>query len=131
MCEMKEKVRWILSFHHSEGGGRNDPNFPRVEFWQPNKFTSLQEAARVLAELREERGDERDWIAAGHPDPFVVAKGRHIFGQWILRYDDLVPNSGGKIKSFAGAWEGIVDGEEMKLVLDEARHPDRARYPIE
>lgn len=99
---MKEKVRWMISFYHSEGGWRDAPNFPRAEFWQPNKITSLHEAARVLAELREERGDERDWIAAGHPDPSAVAKGWHSFGQWILRYGDLVPNSGGKIKRFTG-----------------------------
>lgn len=126
-----ENVRWMIAFWHSGGGWRDEPDFPDVEFWQPNKFTSRQEAARVLAELREARGDERDWVAAGHPDPFAVFRGQHYGGQWILRYDDLVPNSGGKIKSVAGAWVGIVDGEEMKRTLDEARHPDRTRYPVE
>ena len=129
---MKESVRWMITFYHPDGSWQDEPDFPDVKSWQPNKYIARQEAARVLAELREARGDKRDWFVVGLPDPLAILRGQLIAGQeWTMHYDDLVPNSGGEIKSVAGAWEGIVDGEEMKRILDEARHPDRARYPIE
>lgn len=129
---MKESVRWMITFYHPDGSWQDEPDFPEVKSWQPNKYIARQEAARVLAELREVRDDRRDWFVVGLPDPLAILRGQLIAGQeWTMHYDDLVPNSGGEIKSVAGAWEGIVDGEEMKRILDEARHPDRARYPIE
>ena len=132
---MKESVRWMITFYHPDGSWQDEPDFPDVKSWQPNKYIARQEAARVLAELRETRGDKRDWFAVGLTDPLAILRGQILGGQpwneWTMHYDDLVPNSGGEIKSVAGAWEGIVDGEEMKRILDEARHPDRARYPIE
>ena len=39
--------------------------------------------ARVLQELKE-RGDDRHWKAAEHPDPREVGAGRHPGGRWIL-----------------------------------------------
>ena len=76
-------VRWMVVFFHSKGGWREESDFPRVERWHPNKTASMEAGARVLQELKE-RGDKRDWIAAGHPDPFEVGAGRHPGGQWIL-----------------------------------------------
>ena len=58
-------VRWMVSFWHPEGGRRDEPNFPDVEFWHADRETSMVEAARVLIELREVQEDERDWAAAG------------------------------------------------------------------
>ena len=65
----KISVRWMVTFWHSEGNWRDEPDFPQISFWHPSKYASRSEAARVLIELREERGDERDWIAAGYPRP--------------------------------------------------------------
>ena len=78
-----DSVRWMVTFFHSEGGWREEPNFPQVDVWHPTKRASMEEGARVLQELKE-RGDKRDWKAAGHPDPFEVGAGRHPGGQWIL-----------------------------------------------
>lgn len=84
-----DSVKWILVFFHQgeeEEGERDD--FPKVEFWQPDKETAKAEARRVLRELRE-RGDCRNWKAAGHPDPFAVARGEHRIEQWIVDSADL------------------------------------------
>ena len=78
-----DSVRWMVIFYHSEGGWRDEPDFPQVEFWHPNKRASMEAGARVLQELKD-RGDTRDWSAAGHPDPFKVGSGEHPGGQWIL-----------------------------------------------
>ncbi len=125
-------VRWMLSFWHPNGGWKDESDFPKVEFWHPDRRSARQEAARVLTELWEERGDRREWVAAGHPDPFEVGAGRHPGGQWVLRYGDLgrggeamgtqSANNGEKrTRSAAGAWRGIIDGEELKRTLYEAR----------
>ena len=134
-------VRWMLSFWHPEGGWRNELDFPTVAFWHPDRESAREEAARVLVELREKRGDRRDWVAAGHPDPIEVGVGRHPGGQWILRYKDLrrgddengtglllgeadtrsTDKMTGPTKSAAGAWRGLIDGEELKRTLYEAR----------
>ena len=71
-----DSIRWMLTFYHSEGGFRDEPDFPEVEFWHPSKRTSMEAGARVLLELKE-RGDTRDWRAVGHPDPFKVGSGAH------------------------------------------------------
>ena len=78
-----DSVRWMVTFFHSEGGSRDEPDFPQVEFWNPNKKASMEAGARVLQELKD-RGDNRDWKAVGHPDPFKVGVGQHPGGQWIL-----------------------------------------------
>ena len=108
-------VRWMVSFWHADGGWRNEPDFPQVDFWYP---------ARVLIELREEREDERDWVAAGHPDPREVGAGRHPGGQWVLRYGDLKPASpeeqlaaGDRLRttrSVAGAWKDNEVAEDLQ-----------------
>ena len=130
MAETKA-VRWMLSFWHPEGAARDEANFPPVEFWHPDRESARAEAARVLIELREERGDTRDWTAAGHPDPYAVAAGRHPGGQWILRYRDLqrrdengavaFGGDGRRPTSAAGVWREVVDAEALKRTLSEAR----------
>ena len=107
-------VRWMVSFWHPNGGSGDENDFPQVEFWHADRIRAREEAARVLIELREERNDTRDWVAAGHPDPFEVGAGRHPGGQWILRYRDLR-------RGATGAWQGINDGDDMKRILYEAR----------
>ena len=136
-----EPVRWMVSFWHPEGGNKEEPDFPRVEFWHPDKQSARVEAARVLIELREERGDERGWVAAGHPDPFEVGVGRHPGGQFILRYGDLkqADKETGRLaekglrgmKAADGAWKGIVDGEELKRTLQEARQTGFQSEPVQ
>lgn len=119
----KKAVRWFLSFWHPEGAARDEADFPAVEFWHPNRESARAEAARVLIELREQRGDTRDWTAAGHPDPDAVANGRHPGGQWILRYRDLQRSdeNGAVVWMAAGVWRGVVDAEALKRTLSEAR----------
>ena len=110
-------VRWMVSFWHTDGRSRDEIDFPQVDFWHPDRARAREEAARVLIELREERNDKRDWVAAGHPDPREVGAGRHPGGQWILRYQDLG-------RGAAGDWKAATDGEEMKRVLYEAREAE-------
>ena len=84
-----DSIRWILVFYHSGDEQESDrDDFPKVEFWQPDEETAKAEAKRVLQELRD-RGDHRDWKAAGHPDPYAVAKGRHPIQQWVLPSENL------------------------------------------
>ena len=78
-----DNVRWMLTFYHSEGGIRDELDFPKVDFWYSSKQASMKEGERVLRELKE-RGDTRDWKAVGHPDPLAVGVGQHPGGQWIL-----------------------------------------------
>ncbi len=89
VARVPQAVRWMLQFWHSEGTDRDESSFPEVSFWQPDEETARKEAARVLIELAEKHGDNRDWAAVGHPDPFAVGAGQHPGGQWILRYGDL------------------------------------------
>ena len=122
-------VRWMVTFWHSDGRSEDEAEFPEVDFWHSDKQSARAEAARVLIELVEQRGDKRDWVAAGHPDPFAVGIGRHPGGQWTLRYEDLVPDSDHlspkerikRMKSAAGAWGDSIDGEGLKGMLDAAR----------
>ena len=84
-----EPVRWFVVFFHSDEGGESaGSDFPEVEFWQDDEETARAAAKRVLLELHGS-GDRRDWTAAGHPDPFAVAKGRHPIAQWILTTEDV------------------------------------------
>ena len=108
-------VRWMVNFWHPEGDRTGECDFPKVSFWNDDRACARKEAARVLIELREKHNDTRDWVAAGHPDPFEVGAGRHPGGQWILRYKDL------KLEA-AGGWQGVVDEEDMKHLLYEARN---------
>ena len=117
-------VRWMVSFWHADGGWKNEPDFPKVDFWHPDRETSRAEAARVLIELREVREDQREWVASGHPDPFAVGAGRHPGGQWILRYSDLKPASPEgqqaaaerllRTRDVAGAWKDNQAAEELQ-----------------
>ena len=125
-----QPVRWMVNFWHSDGSYKDEVDFPQVAFWHPDRQTAREEAARVLVELKEEQGDEREWVAAGHPDPFEVGAGRHPGGHWILRYSDLSKKEVDSLsrektrkrtKSAAGAWKGLVDGEHLKQMLHEAR----------
>ncbi len=130
----------MVSFWHPDGGIRNEPDFPAVEFWHPDRQTARAEAARVLVELRDERRDERDWVAAGHPDPCEVAAGRHPGSQWILRYEhlkreDAASNPSAKknrrgIKSASGAWKGVIAGEKLKRTVREAHRDERSLEQI-
>ena len=134
-------VRWMVSFWHPEGDSKDEPDFPKVEQWHQDKPTARAEAARVLIELRESRGDDRDWVAAGHPDPLAVGAGRHVGGQWTLRYGDLKKGDASSrltveerlkgAKSAAGSWKGLIDGEELKRTLHEARHSGSRVGPIQ
>ncbi len=124
-------VRWMLSFWHPDGDSRNEPDFPKVEFWHSDKESCYAAAARVLIELREERADQRQWMAAGRPEPLQVGAGRHPGGRWFLRYEDLEPDGGtselsfserlGKMRSAAGGWKDGRSAEELKSEIYEAR----------
>ena len=93
-ASVPQEVRWLVHFLHPEGKDRDEPCFPEIATWQPDEETAMKEAARVLIELVEKRGDDRDWAAVGHPDPFAVGSGQHPGGQWILRYGDLKRETG-------------------------------------
>ena len=88
---MTDKVRWMLGFYNRETNSRHqfEDGFPEFEFWQEDEESCIREGRRVIIELRE-RGDTREWIAYGHPDPFEVAAGHHTHGQWILSSSDLL-----------------------------------------
>ena len=130
----------MVSFWHPDGGSAHEPDFPNVDFWHSDRQSARTEAARVLFELREQRGDKRDWVAAGHPDPCEVAAGRHPGGQFIVRYEDLKHKTAASMpsvkekrrgmKSAAGAWKGIIDGENLKRTLRESRGDDRSLEQI-
>ena len=131
-------VRWMVSFWHPDGGRNTEADFPKVEFWHPDRETSMAEAARVLIELREVREDERDWVAAGHPDPREVGAGGHPGGQWLLRYGDLKPPTPGeqleardrlrRFGSVAGAWKESRAAEELQQEIA-ARRTDEPVNP--
>lgn len=127
-----DSVRWMISFWHSAGGSKDDPDFPRVDFWHPDRESARAAAARVLIELREDREDERDWVAAGHPDPLAVGSGRHPGGQWLLRYRDIKPppDVGEKAaveerlrstREVAGAWKDNPVAEDLSRDLENRR----------
>ena len=128
-----ETVRWMVVFWHPDGPARDEAHFPDVSFWHTDRKSAREEAARVLIELREERGDKREWTAAGFPDPMEAGAGPHPLAQWVLRYRDLGRDSGKvsaaraenngsrRTKSAAGSWRGIIDGEDLKRTLYEAR----------
>ena len=115
MTDNAHEIRWMVNFWHSDGDRTTEPDFPEVSFWHPNKRTARMEAARVLAELRE-RGDARDWVAAGYPDPLAVSVSRHFGGRWILSLADLEIREAGeiRIKGLAetepreGGWEEVL-----------------------
>ena len=65
----KQNVRWMISFWHPSGSRSDESDFPKVDFWHPDRESSRAAAASVLVELREKRGDQREWVAAGHPGP--------------------------------------------------------------
>lgn len=84
-----ESVKWFLVFYHDgEHDEMDHPELPTVDFWQPDRKTAEAEGERVLRELIE-RGDCRNWTAAAHPDPIMVAKGKHRIAQWLLHTKDI------------------------------------------
>lgn len=87
---MEEKIRWILGFYNKDTYSRYQfhDGFPEFEFWQPDFEAVETEGRRVIVELRE-RGDDSEWIAYAHPDPYAVKDGRHPGGQWLLSSREL------------------------------------------
>lgn len=84
-----QPVRWTLGFLVHEGEGHcRERDFPAFTYWHPSREASEAEGVRVLRKLRD-RGDERDWLAYGHPDPREVGAGRHPGSQWLRRLSDL------------------------------------------
>lgn len=140
-----KSVRWMVTFWHRDGDWRDESDFPEISFWHPSKYASRTEAARVLIELREERGDERDWTAAGYPDPYQIDPVALPGQRWALRYEDLDfdddklgTDESGKsedgthkkrralgLKTGAGGWIASMSDEEfenLKKMLHESRH---------
>ena len=123
-------VRWMVSFWHLDGDFTTEPNFPKVDFWHPDKQTSRREGARVLWELRE-RGDTREWVAAGHPDPLRVPGMWYNPGaNWTLRSSDIVSDGkgGGKIRSVAGIGRDNPVWEELANDIAERRAAAEAKW---
>ena len=79
---MDKAVRWISVFLHSGGNPQTEADFPKFDFWCPDRDSSKAQGERGLRELRE-RGDGRDWMAAGFPDPFKYKELRSTTG-WFL-----------------------------------------------
>ena len=100
-------VRWMVSFQHPDGDSAEELEFPNVEPWYLDEQTSRAEASRVLIGLREERGDERDWVATGHPVPLEGGDGSHSGGQWNMRYRD--------------AKRGVITSEIASLATDDEK----------
>ena len=118
-----KSVRWMVSFWHPNGSWETETDFPMVSFWHPDKWTSRMEAARVLWELRE-RGDTRDWVAAGHPDPFETPGVWYNPGaNWTLRRSDIESdgNGGVQIKSIAGFGIGNPAWAELEKSIARRR----------
>ena len=116
------KIRWMVNFWHPDGDRTSETDFPQVDFWHPDKQTSRIEAARVLLELRE-RGDTREWVAAGYPDPFVVNRVSDFCPVWLLIYSDIETDGNGAIRvkkpSESALW---IDGfDAVKRRISERR----------
>ena len=91
------KVRWMVNFWHPDGDRTTEPDFPKVDFWHPTKRTAQTAAARVLLDLKA-RGDTREWVAAGYPDPFVVNRVSDFCPVWLLIYEDIETDENGAIR---------------------------------
>ena len=129
----KDGVRWMVTFWHPDGDRTAEPDFPKVDFWHPDKRTSRMAAARVLWELRE-RGDTRDWVAAGHPDPFETPSLWYNPGaNWTLRRSDLESdgNGGVKIKSAAGFGLDNPAWDELENRIAERRAEAEAKWTVQ
>ena len=123
----------MVVFWHPDGPARDEAHFPGRVLLAYRQKERQGRSARVLIELREERGDKREWTAAGFPDPMEAGAGPHPLAQWVLRYRDLGRDSGKvsaaraenngsrRTKTAAGSWRGIIDGEDLKRTLYEAR----------
>ena len=129
MLDENAKVKWMVSFWHPDGDRTAEPDFPKVDFWHPDKRTSRMEAARVLWELRE-RGDTREWVAVGYPDPFAVGQFGYISASWTLRPADLESdgNGGVKIKSAAGFGLDNPAWDELENRIAERRAEAEAKW---
>ena len=71
----------------TETGAATIPDVIQAKVFQEENAGN--EATRVLTELREERRDEREWVAFSAPGPFEVAAGIHPGGLRTLTYSDL------------------------------------------
>ena len=118
----KDGVRWMVTFWHPDGDRTAEPDFPKVDFWHPDKRTSRMAAARVLWELRE-RGDTREWVAAGYPDPFAVSRLSNHSPVWLLTYSDIKADENGdlNLKIFTGADMGLDHWGEVERLVWERR----------
>lgn len=121
-CSGKSKIRWMVSFWHPDGDRTTEPNFPKVDFWHPDKPTSRMAAARVLLELRA-RGDAREWVAAGYPDPFAASRLSNSSPVWLLTYADIETDGNGSLKFrvFKGADMGLDSWGEVERLMWERR----------
>ena len=122
MTDNAHEIRWMVNFWHSDGDRTTEPDFPEAPFWHPNKRTARTAAARVLWELKE-RGDERDWIASGHPDPVEADVWAYISTAWTLSAQDVESdgNGGAKIKSVAGFGIGNPAWAELEKSIARRR----------
>lgn len=120
--ECSGKIRWMVSFWHPDGDRTTETDFPQVDFWHPDKRTSRMAAARVLLELRE-RGDSREWVAAGYPDPFAASRLSHYSPVWLLTHSDIETDGNGNLKFrvFTGADMGLDGWGEVERLISERR----------
>ena len=122
MADNDNGIRWMVNFWHADGDRTTETDFPEIAFWHPSKWASQVEAARVLWELRE-RGDERDWIASGHPDPVAGGPWAYIRTSWTLDFSEIESdgNGGAKIKSIAGFGIGNPYWEDLAKSIERRR----------
>lgn len=82
---MTKTVRWMANVScpgKSGGDAYHQEDLPRLAFWHPTKEAS-QAAAQSWLRERMESGDNRDWMAFGHPDPYEVAARRLNGGECL------------------------------------------------
>ena len=63
-----DDVEWILVFVEKESTS-DEEGFPPFEFGHPNRAACVAAGDAVLRTLVE-RGETREWVAYGHPDPW-------------------------------------------------------------
>ena len=80
--ESPSHVRWMIGFSHSAGRDKSEIDFPIYSFWHTDFKDALNEATKVLSQLRIDFEDSRDWQAYICADGVEIAKGfspRHPF----------------------------------------------------
>ena len=86
------ETRWLLVFYCDNRGSNQEPDFPEYEFWHSNKEKCIAAGQRGLQELAE-RGDRREWVVCGFPDPVEVGAGRHPRDLCVLSLSDYLPHN--------------------------------------